>query len=160
MAHPSWSVLPCLYLPRESCAMPDDMERLGMRVAFFRQTRRPSLSQTDLAAAVGLTQPDISKLEHGRVRSITLRRLRLLATALGVRIGDLTDADPALDALPCVASEARLRLLRTLAPCSEALVDCIATLVEGLTGLPPEAWLAPGSLEGDDRHVADASASD
>jgi transcriptional regulator with XRE-family HTH domain len=117
--------------------MAEDMRRLGLRVAYLRADR--GVSQAELAARVGWSQPDISKLERGEVRSITLRRLTLLASALGVTVGQLVDDDPVLTAGSIFGSDV-VPLLLALAQCPAELVPAVTTLLESLARIPPSHW--------------------
>jgi predicted XRE-type DNA-binding protein len=64
-------------------ALIDRMQVVGELVA-LREDR--GLSQSQVAALLGVSQPAIAKLESGRVRNLELRTLVRYATALGARI--------------------------------------------------------------------------
>ena len=62
------------------------LRALGKRLKKLRKTR--SLTQVDLAVAVGLSPSYIGAIEQG-TRQPSLKTLNKLARALGVRIKDL-----------------------------------------------------------------------
>lgn len=57
------------------------------------------LTQAELAARVGMTQPQLSRLESGRQRDVLLSTLQRLARALGQPLADVVSA-VAADGLP------------------------------------------------------------
>jgi transcriptional regulator with XRE-family HTH domain len=65
-----------------------ELEQIGRRVQDVRRART-DLSQTDLALAVGVSWPTISRLERGIGQSVNLERLRMIAEVLGVTIDEL-----------------------------------------------------------------------
>lgn len=58
--------------------------RLQQKIADLRTRRR--ISQSQLAARVGVSQPMIAKLESGRFQNMTIRTLVRTAGALGARV--------------------------------------------------------------------------
>jgi transcriptional regulator with XRE-family HTH domain len=67
----------------------DIRARVGKSVQRLRQAK--GWSQEELAEQAGMHRTYISGIERG-IRNATLTVLERLAIALGVRIGDLTDA--------------------------------------------------------------------
>lgn len=57
---------------------------------------RRKISGQDLAARIGLTQANLSKLKTGRVKAIRFRTLARLCQALDCQPGDLLEYDPSL----------------------------------------------------------------
>jgi transcriptional regulator with XRE-family HTH domain len=65
-----------------------DVATIGRRVQMIRK-RRTDMSQTDLAVAVGVSWPTISRLERGVGKTLDLDRLRDVASALDVPVEEL-----------------------------------------------------------------------
>lgn len=65
-----------------------DVATIGKRVQDIRRARG-DMSQTDLAAAIGVSWPTISRLERGVGKKLDLGRLRDVAAALDVPVEDL-----------------------------------------------------------------------
>lgn len=61
----------------------DDV-RIGRLLRLLRQHQ--ARRQTDVALAAGLSQPQVSRLEAGRLEGVPLRRLRAVAQALGAEV--------------------------------------------------------------------------
>jgi transcriptional regulator with XRE-family HTH domain len=72
--------------PAASSAANPPVIALGKAIAWLREQRR--MSQADLAAAVGISQPTLSRFERGdgQPNALTMRRL---ADALGISVDDL-----------------------------------------------------------------------
>ena len=119
--------------------MAEDMKQLGLRVAFFREAHDPWMSQADLAAQADWSQADISKLETGKVRSITYRRLRLLANALDVTVGQLTDTDPAFTMASFFGPEV-VPLLLALQQYPMEFVRILTTFLTETAAIPSPQW--------------------
>lgn len=68
---------------------------MGTAVRLWRAERR--LTQEQLARAAGISRPNLSDLERGK-RELSLKSLRLLASALRVNPGTLVDGIPPLAA--------------------------------------------------------------
>jgi transcriptional regulator with XRE-family HTH domain len=63
------------------------------------------MTQAQLADAAGIARPNLSSIERGD-REVTLRTLRALALALGVRPGALVDGEmPSTTALPLTRAQ-------------------------------------------------------
>lgn len=71
-----------------------DLKIIGKRVKDLRTTRT-DLSQTDLAIAVGVSWPTISRLERGIGRRLDIDRLHDVAAALGVTIDEILNGTKA-----------------------------------------------------------------
>ncbi len=69
------------------------MLSIGRAVYLWRTERR--LTQEQLARATGISRPNLSDLERGK-RELSLKSLRLLASALHVTSGTLVDGIPPL----------------------------------------------------------------
>jgi DNA-binding Xre family transcriptional regulator len=65
-----------------------DLATIGKRVQDIRRANT-DLSQTDLAIAVGVSWPTISRLERGVGQTVNLERLRRIAEALGCSLDEL-----------------------------------------------------------------------
>ncbi|MCW2955675.1 MAG: Helix-turn-helix domain, partial [Thermoleophilia bacterium] len=63
-----------------------DQEQIGAKIRELRETAR--MDQSQLGAALHLTQPDVSKIERGQ-RQVGGSELFLIARALGVRVDDI-----------------------------------------------------------------------
>lgn len=83
--------------------MPITQEELGRRIGAARARRR--LSQSDLAAAVGLAQSAISRIESGE-RSVDSLELAGIAKALEVSLLDLLEDRPVPEELLALAARA------------------------------------------------------
>ncbi|MCG3177188.1 MAG: hypothetical protein MOGMAGMI_02156 [Candidatus Omnitrophica bacterium] len=66
------------------------MRPLGRTLLLWRNERK--LTQAKLAALTGISRPNLSAIEQGS-RDVTVRTLRRLAQALGVRPGQLVDGE-------------------------------------------------------------------
>jgi transcriptional regulator with XRE-family HTH domain len=71
-----------------------DLKMIGRRVQKLRMSQT-SLTQTDLATAVGVSWPTISRLERGVGRRLDIDRLHDVARALGVTVEELLNGDKA-----------------------------------------------------------------
>jgi putative transcriptional regulator len=61
-----------------------DHARIGLSLRVLR--RRRKIRQRDLAAAVGVSQPTISRAERGELRGLTVATLEAIASELGVSL--------------------------------------------------------------------------
>jgi len=68
-----------------------DRDGLGKKITTLRQRR--GMTQADLAAAIGVSQPAIASYESGK-RDMPLSRLGEIAAALGVDVGVLVNGSP------------------------------------------------------------------
>lgn len=66
-----------------------ETDRLAKRTRRFRDDA--GLTQKELAERMGVDHTEISHIEAGRRDNLTLRKLRRLAEALEVSVGDLVD---------------------------------------------------------------------
>lgn len=74
-----------------------------LRADRIRELReRQDMSQRDLAERIGRHQVDVSRIESGRLQSITIETLEKLANVLGVSTDYLLgrDEEPDLEAAP------------------------------------------------------------
>ena len=75
---------------------------LGARIRELRD--QAGLDQSAIAAALGLQQPDVSKIERGE-RSVSATELFRIADALGFTVDDLLVADDSLELRVAFRSE-------------------------------------------------------
>jgi transcriptional regulator with XRE-family HTH domain len=108
--------------------------KVGARLEAVRKAR--GVKQKDLARQTGISQPILSKLEGGRMKPNT-EYLHLIATALGVSLGELTDLDGPVTG-PLARPTVELR------PRPEPRVEPPAEDAPGAEE-PPEKW--PPGLE-------------
>jgi transcriptional regulator with XRE-family HTH domain len=71
-----------------------DLKTIGQRVKAIRM-ERTDLSQTDLALAIGVSWPTISRLERGVGRRLDIDRLHDVARVLGVGVDELLNGGKA-----------------------------------------------------------------
>ena len=99
---------------------------VGKRLRALREQR--GLNQSELATRVGSTPGYINKLEAGNIKRPSAERLTVIATALGVKLTDLTE--PPAEVPPA--------LLDALAAMDEGDRALVADVVEETRGLGPD----------------------
>lgn len=104
---------------------------VGRRIAAARRDR--GWDQTELARRAGVAGSYISRLENGKFDSPSAVRLAAIADALGRRINDLTEPQPA----PDESEDAALRRLLE-AKVGKANAPIIAAMLPKLRGLDPD----------------------
>lgn len=88
------------------------MAPFGETVLAWRLAR--GLTQAALASQAGVPRPNLSAIERGD-REVTLKTLRALAAALGVRPGQLADGELPRDAAPILGRPELERIARAAA---------------------------------------------
>ncbi len=69
-------------------------QKADLVIRIDRIIRQRKLTQTEAAALLGLSQPDVSRLLRGNFRDYSMERLLRLLTALGQDV-DITISEPA-----------------------------------------------------------------
>ena len=113
---------------------------VGDRIRMFRVNR--GMSQTMLAARIGVTFEQMQKYERGANR-VGVSRLVRIASVLGVSIGELfesprTDSPRLNSPIQALAEPGALRVLKAYARTTNPRVRlCIAKLVESIAARTP-----------------------